>query len=71
MKDSVKGLFANIYGRREPLFLSVISTWMSYAALKGYGLPNTTAIICALITAIPVVFAALTTSQQRCRLGCG
>ncbi|MBQ2733621.1 MAG: DUF2079 domain-containing protein [Clostridia bacterium] len=54
----MKSLFSRIYERREPLFLSVISTWMTCVALRSYGISSVTAIICALITAIPVVFSA-------------
>lgn len=37
---------------------------MTYAALSGYGLPNATALICAMITAIPVIFAAFTLKKS-------
>ncbi len=54
----MKSLFSRIYDRREPLFLSAVCAWMTYAALRSYSLANGTALICALITAIPVVFSA-------------
>ncbi len=54
----MKSLFSRIYDRREPLFLSAVCAWITYAALRSYSLANGTALVCALITAIPVVFSA-------------
>ncbi|MBQ1212757.1 MAG: DUF2079 domain-containing protein [Clostridia bacterium] len=59
MIDSVKNIFSRIYNRREPLILSAVCVWMTCIALMGFSVSARASLICALITAIPVLFSAL------------
>lgn len=54
----MKKALVYIYSRREALLLSVISAWMTYTALGSYGIGSRAALVCALITAVPIIFSA-------------